>query len=117
MTTIPTAVRAHQDEGFLEIRWSDGPAHHYPYKFLRGRCPCAECVDEDTGIRRLDTDQIPEQVRPMHLEFSGNYALKIFWNDGHQTGLYTWDHLRRLANDPAVTVDESPPAPSETEPL
>ena len=105
---IPTAVRAHQDEGFLEIRWSEALAHHYPYKFLRAHCPCAECVDENTGIRTLDVESISEQIRPMHLEFSGNYALKIFWNDGHQTGLYTWDHLERLSNDPAVTLDESP---------
>ncbi len=106
MAEIPSAVRAHQDEGFLEIRWSEETVRHYPFKFLRGQCPCAECVDENTGIRTLDLESISEQIRPMHLAFSGNYALKIHWNDGHQTGLYTWDHLHRLANEPAVTSPE-----------
>ena len=103
MADIPQAVRAHQDEGYLEIRWPLGLVHYYPYKFLRGMCPCAECVDENTGVRRLDVDSVSDQIRPMHLAFSGNYALKIHWNDGHQTGLYTWDHLARLSHDAAVT--------------
>jgi DUF971 family protein len=107
MAAIPLAVRAHQDAGFLEIRWAEDNVHHYPYKLLRGHCPCAECVDENTGIRRLDQESISNQIRPMHLSFSGNYALKIHWNDGHQTGLYTWDHLERLSSDPAVTRPEA----------
>jgi DUF971 family protein len=110
MAETPQAVRAHQDEGYLEIRWSSNVVQHYPYKFLRGHCPCAECVDENTGIRTLDIESISDQIRPMHLSFSGNYALKIHWNDGHQTGLYTWDHLERLSKDPVVTTPE-PPAP------
>ena len=93
----------------MEIRWSDDVAHHFPYKFLRGCCPCAECVDEDTGVRILDLDTISDQIRPMDLSFSGNYALKIHWNDGHQTGLYTWDHLERLSKEPAV-LGEKPEA-------
>ena len=107
MADVPTAVRAHQDEGFLEIRWSDEVAHCFPYKFLRGHCPCAECVDENTGIRTLDVESLSDQIRPMHLSFSGNYALKIYWNDGHQTGLYTWDHLERLSKEPSVTLAKS----------
>lgn len=110
MAEIPQAVRAHQDDGILEIRWPSGLVHFYPYKFLRGHCPCAECVDESTGIRTLDLDSISDQIRPMHLSFSGNYALKIHWNDGHQTGLYTWDHLERLSKSQAVTTPE-PPSP------
>ena len=106
MAAIPTAVRAHQDEGFLEIRWPNDKVHHYPYKFLRGHCPCAECVDENTGVRTLDLESISDQIRPMHLAFTGNYALKIHWNDRHQTGLYTWDHLERLSSEPAVTTPE-----------
>ncbi|MCA9068670.1 MAG: DUF971 domain-containing protein [Planctomycetaceae bacterium] len=105
MADVPSAVRAHQDEGYLELCWGE-TVWHYPYKFLRGQCPCAECVDEDTGVRKLDVDSISDQIRPMHLSFSGNYALKIHWNDGHQTGLYTWDHFQRLSRDPVVTSPE-----------
>jgi DUF971 family protein len=107
MAEIPLAVRAHQDEGFLELRWAEDIAFHYPYKLLRSHCPCAECVDENTGIRTLDVESISGQIRPMHLSFTGNYALKIHWNDGHQTGLYTWEHLERLASEPAVTPKET----------
>jgi len=102
MADVPTAVRAHLDESFLEVRWPEA-GYQFPFKFLRGQCPCAECVDENTGQRILDVQSISEQIRPMHLAFSGNYALKVHWNDGHQTGLYTWDHLERLAEESAVT--------------
>ncbi len=92
--------------GFWKSVGHEDEPLHFPYKFLRGHCPCAECVDENTGIRTLDVATISDQIRPMHLSFSGNYALKIHWNDGHQTGLYTWDHFERLSSDSAVIRPE-----------
>lgn len=78
--------------------WSDGAESRLTFHLLRCECPCAACVDEFTGKRILDVDSVPLTVQPERIGFSGNYALKIVWTDGHSTGLYTFDHLRRLAD-------------------
>jgi ATP-binding protein involved in chromosome partitioning len=82
----------------LAILWSDGRESRYPVRELRLACPCATCRDEMTGERILDPARIPEDVRPVHLGSVGNYALKIRWSDGHETGLYSYDRLRELGN-------------------
>ena len=95
----PESVRALQDEHRLDIGWPGGAVDRLPFRFLRGRCPCAACVDEMTGRRIVDVADIPEQIKPVRLEYSGNYALKVAWNDGHDTGLYTWDYLATLGHE------------------
>jgi len=82
----------------LAILWSDGRESRYPVRELRLACPCATCRDEMTGARILDPARIPEDVRPVHLGSVGNYALKIRWSDGHETGLYSYDRLRELGD-------------------
>jgi DUF971 family protein len=59
---------------------------------------CARCVDELTGQRIVELDGIDPQIQIDELKLVGNYALKITWSDGHDTGLYTWPHLRRLSS-------------------
>jgi len=59
-------------------------------------------VNEFTGERILNPETIPETILPTGVTFSGNYALKIDWADGHNTGIYTWEHLQRLASDAQV---------------
>lgn len=99
MTSPPTNIRVLNDERAVEIHWPDGLVRRLPFKFLRGRCPCAGCVDEMTGIRTLDVESIPPTIKPESLSVSGNYALKILWDDRHDTGLYTWEYLRELGED------------------
>lgn len=101
MTEAPTKIRALQSQGVLELGWSDGNAFQLPYKFLRGQCPCAGCVNEMTGERMIDVDAIPDSIQPLKLEYCGNYALKIDWNDGHNTGLFTWERLHALCRSRA----------------
>lgn len=93
----PTHLRAHKETGLFELEWRDGTSANVPFALLRGRCPCASCVNEITGERILDLSTIPETIAPTKLGFSGNYALKISWSDGHSTGLYTWDLLAEIA--------------------
>ena len=59
-------------------------------------------MNEFTGERILNPETIPESILPTGVTFSGNYALKIDWADGHNTGIYTWEHLQRLASDAQV---------------
>ena len=103
MSASPKHIRALQQEARLEIEWPNGTIDQFPYRFLRGRCPCAGCVDEMTGVRVVDVENVPAGVKPAALDFAGNYALKIRWDDGHDTGLYTWEYLRELAGDERVT--------------
>lgn len=93
MSITPTKIRAHRDTGLMELEWSNGSKFELPFKYLRGECPCAACIDEWTGQRILDLDTIPETIQPEQMTPSGNYALKFVWSDGHNSGLYTWDHL------------------------
>jgi DUF971 family protein len=96
MSEQPKSIRALRDRGVLEVVWSDGRIHQIPLWTLRCECPCAGCVDEFTGERILNVEAIPDDVAPTSIEFSGNYALKIKWSDGHATGLYTWRRLAQI---------------------
>ncbi|MSR56794.1 MAG: DUF971 domain-containing protein [Planctomycetaceae bacterium] len=95
----PSRIRAHRQAGGLELEWPGAPPVEVPFHTVRARCPCASCVDEFTGARILDPTTIPSEIAPISMSFTGNYALKIVWTDGHSTGLYTWDLLAELARD------------------
>ncbi len=80
----------------LGIKWSDDKKSLYDVVSLRRKCPCAECIDEMTGERRLKDQDVSDHVRPLKIDSVGNYALKISFNDGHKTGIYTFDKLREI---------------------
>lgn len=108
MSSPPTHLRALKNEGVFELRWTDDCNHRLPFRFLRGRCPCAACVDEVTGLRVVDVDDVPLDVQPAGMSVSGNYALKISWTDGHDTGLYTWKYLAELAREAQFLTGGTP---------
>jgi DUF971 family protein len=85
------------DKGELVINWPGGPRIAIPAVQLRDQCPCANCIEEGTGRKILDPAQIPADIRPLQIAGVGNYALKIQWSDGHDTGIYTWQTLRRIS--------------------
>ena len=59
-------------------------------------CECAHCVHEITGKLLIDEESIPADIHAAELSVVGNYALRIRWSDGHDTGLFTWDRMRSL---------------------
>ncbi len=98
----PKNITLDKTTGFLIIVWSDDRTCRYPLSHLREACPCVECRGghENMG-RRGDPDNIlvltpVRSYKIDQLELVGNYALQPFWDDGHHTGIYTWDYLRRL---------------------
>ena len=102
MTSPPISIKARQQEGVLELQWSHG-TYRLPFRFVRGRCPCASCVSETTGIRVVDVEDVPIAIAPTNMQFTGNYAIKIAWNDGHDTGLFTWENLELLCKEIEAT--------------
>lgn len=92
----PLRIERLPAEQALLIAWPDGLEQQLGLVALRGECRCARCVDEITGERILDLDGIDPEIAIRDLNLVGNYALKIGWSDGHNTGLYTWPHLREL---------------------
>jgi DUF971 family protein len=101
----PTNIRAHQSRQELELAWGEAETCRLPYHYLRGECPCASCRDEWTGERILRADTIRPDLALEGMEPVGNYAVRFAWNDGHSSGLYTWETLRRLCH-------ELPPSPA-----
>jgi DUF971 family protein len=79
-----------------DIIWSDGHLSSYPSWYLRENCACASCVEEFTGKRKIVHGDIPATVERLNVEAVGNYALNFTWSDGHSTGIYSFDNLRRL---------------------
>lgn len=80
----------------LEVEWDTaGHVAFFPARELRLRCPCAECVEEMTGRRLLQPASVPADVRPVAAGLVGGYGLRLQWSDGHGTGIYTFEWLRR----------------------
>jgi len=97
-------VRFHPDEvqvgdGYVLVRWSDGHVSRHPTPALRAACPCAGCVDEVTGERRVGITDVAADVQATEVRPVGRYAFQIVWSDGHHTGIYTFDYLRSLDAD------------------
>lgn len=93
---LPLAVWQASDDA-LGILWGDGRKTFHGSFPLRQACPCAACVEEWTGARMSALDSVPTDVRPVTIRSVGRYALQPVWSDGHRTGLYPFEELRRGA--------------------
>ena|SRR5258707_12676067 len=98
----PKNINVDKTAGELVIAWSDGQTCHYPLANLREACPCVECRG---GHQNMGRQSDPEDILSLipkrsykieDAQLVGNYALQLFWDDGHHTGIYTWEYLRRL---------------------
>ena len=93
--SLPVEIgRANQH--YVKVVWQDAHVSVYPARELRMSCPCAGCVDETTGRRRLTEAHVAQDVRPLKVELVGRYAISITWSDGHTTGIYAFDRLRKM---------------------
>ena len=107
MHPIPTKIKLAAGNDTLSIHWSDGHASAYSYPYLRDRCPCASCR-EGGGTHRQPSNLLPmlgvKPLRPERAELVGRYALQVFWNDGHSSGIYSFDYLRSLCSCPQCEI-------------
>lgn len=84
------------DERSLGIKWTDRKEQVLDVSELRKKCPCASCVDENTGQRKSHLSKLSDTIRPETIRSVGRYALNIEFDDGHNTGIYTYDYLSKL---------------------
>ena len=87
----------------LLVQWQDGHRQEINVRDLRLSCRCAACIEEMSARALLDPAQVPLNVAPTRLWSIGNYAIGINFSDGHQTGIYTFGHLRGMK---AVEVED-----------
>ena len=90
----PTDIRLHQKSRILEIEFDDGARFQLPCEYLRVYSPSAEVRGHGPGQEVLQTGK--EKVNITAIEPVGNYAVRLQFDDDHNTGLYSWDLLYKL---------------------
>jgi len=94
MMEQPVEITLHQQSRELEIAFEDGARYHLPYEFLRVHSPSAEVRGHGPGQEVLQVGK--QNVNVLGVEPVGSYAMKITFDDGHDSGLYTWEYLYNL---------------------
>lgn len=98
----------------LTITWQDQHVSDYALRWLRANCPCATCR-EARRVAALETDMLklasgpPPSTQIAGAELVGNYAIRLQWTDGHDTGIYAFTLLREACPCPHCHP-EGPPA-------
>lgn len=91
---FPTDIKLHQQSRKLEIAFDDGSVFEMSCEYLRVHSPSAEVRGHSAAQAVLQLDK--QAVNISDIEAIGNYAIKLIFDDGHDTGLYTWDYLYDL---------------------
>jgi DUF971 family protein len=90
----PNLIRLHRKARVLEVAWADGTRHELPCEYLRVFSPSAEL--QGHGLPEPLLVGGKRNVNIARIEPVGRYAVRLVFDDGHDTGLYTWDVLREL---------------------
>jgi DUF971 family protein len=124
----PASVKVHVTSGAgVDIVWSDNHASHYDFVYLRDLCPCALCNDERSkkeavagamgkpGATAVPLSSLLPMFKPKPRAQSaaavGSYAVQISFNDGHSTGIYSFDYLRTICPCPDCAREFRSPLP------
>ncbi len=91
------------DDQNVFVKWDDNKEYTLSMKYLRDRCPCASCAGETVLWREYKPVPLeiltPGKYNLKGAEIVGNYALALTWLDGHNTGIYAFDYLRRICGE------------------
>jgi DUF971 family protein len=93
----PTAIKLRTQSRLLDVRFDDGSHFELPFEYLRVFSPSAEVTGHGGGEGVLQTGK--KNVSITGVEPVGNYALRLLFDDGHSTGLYTWTLLHDLGRN------------------
>jgi len=90
----------------IKIDWLDPHHSEYSLAYLRDECPCATCTGAHGTTPQKTSYSTPEAASPfkmytptlrmLNVEQVGGYAIRIAWSDGHNTGIYSYNHLRHI---------------------
>src|ERR1044071_2918142 len=94
---IPAEIRLNKAERVLHVVFDDGSAFELPAEYLRVESPSAEVQGHSPDQKQIVAGK--RTVKIAGLEPVGNYAVRILFDDGHYTGLYSWDYLHELGRD------------------
>ncbi|EJM66814.1 MULTISPECIES: gamma-butyrobetaine hydroxylase-like domain-containing protein [Pseudomonas] len=93
MTQLPTDIKLHKASKTLSLKYASGEEYHLPAEFLRVHSPSAEVQGHGKPILQFGKIGVGlSKVEP-----AGQYALKLTFDDGHDSGLFTWEYLYQLA--------------------
>lgn len=85
----------------LAIKWDDGSESYIPLRTLRRCCPCAHCKGEGDILGNVHKSPggplTPMAFQLVRFDRVGGYAIQPVWADGHATGIYSFDYLKRTA--------------------
>lgn len=93
----PTKVKLHKDDGHLALTYHNGSHFELSAEFLRIHSPSAEVKGHGPGQEVLQHSK--KDVKLLDIERAGNYALRLVFDDGHDSGIYTWDYLYQLGEN------------------
>lgn len=94
MSIRPTEINLHKQSRILEIAFEDGARFNLPAEYLRVNSPSAEVQGHGPGQGTLQLGK--EDVNIENLVAVGNYAIQLFFDDNHNTGIYSWETLYDL---------------------
>jgi DUF971 family protein len=94
MNPQPTDIRLRTESKLLDITFDDGSTFSFPFEYLRVHSPSAEVVGHGPGQETLQVGK--ENVGITGVDPVGHYAIRIVFDDGHDTGLYSWTYLHEL---------------------
>jgi len=104
----PLNIKIHVSTGAgVDITWADNHTSHYDFSYLRDECPCATCNEKRDQEQQhpasksapISSPVLPmfkPKIRAQSATQVGNYAVQINFNDGHNTGIFSYDHLRTI---------------------
>jgi len=93
----PTEINLHQASHVLEITFDDGEHYELPTEYLRVNSPSAEVQGHGPGQGTLQIGK--QDVNITKIDQVGNYAIQLFFDDNHDTGIYSWDTLYNLGKN------------------
>ncbi|WP_411823444.1 DUF971 domain-containing protein [Leptospira sp. 'Mane'] len=102
LATFPKEI--HFDDESLFIQWKDGFESKFSLLDLRKKCPCATCRGGHGGKIGAATKQI-QSIKLLSWTKVGRYAISIVWSDYHNTGIYSYDHLRAYSDGKEEAFD------------
>lgn len=97
LNNLPTDIKLHKKSAMLELMYGDGSSHQLSAEFLRISSPSAEVRGHGKGQEILQVGK--RQVGITAIEPVGNYAVKLEFDDGHDSGIYSWPYLHKLGED------------------